>query len=708
MALISEIRKRIGLLVFLIALAIIAFLLMDIFSGPGARGSQQPIVATVNGEDVTIEEYNRVTGQAVENAQRNNPNMDEQTRLRTRESAWQKFLRDKVADSQIEELGITVTGTELMDLLMGKNVVPGIKNEPTFQNPETKQFDPQKVKDYVNSFSNGELPEQEAEGRRRVWKEFEQNVKENQIRQKYTDLVKKAIYVPRWQATFLNQNKNTKTSFNYFFVPYTTIPDGDVSVSDSDLKQYLNENKEKYQQEASVSFDFVKFPIEPSEADKQKAASYVNNLLDEFGKTTNDSIFIYRNSDTPISSAYFTAEELKAQGFTDADTLFKVPVGTILPTQLSGNFYHATKVLNRKEIPDSVKVRHILVRVNPQEDPNIAKNKIDSIYTEIQTNRLSFDEAARQFSQDASNAPKGGDLGWVKKGMMVAPFEDVIFYGAGKGAVQKVLTQFGWHLVQVTDVVTFEPGVRTALLSKEISISSETNSKIYSEANQFAGMNRTQEAFKKSAEEKGLTINTATDLKMGDVQIPNLGANDNIIIWAFKNDIGTVSNVFEVGGNYVVAVETDKKAAGIATLESVRLPLEIEVKKMKKAKKISEQLEAKKGTLQEIAGAMGQEVQSATDVTFDTPSVAGLGREAKVQAAAQALEANKVSAPIAGEQGVYLITVTQRQPAPAEADISGIQIQEDNALRGKVDFGMYEALRKAAKIQDTRYEVLTY
>lgn len=702
MGIITSIRQNVGLLVGLIAVAILSFLLMDIFSGPGGRG-QSVNVAEINGTPVSAQEYQQITNQALANAQRMQPNMDNATRLRVQEQAWQQYLRDKLAQTEYDELGLAVNGAELMDLFTGKNPHPSVKNEPTFQNPTTKQFDPELLKNYVRSFNSGDLPAEETAQRRTVWAQFEKGIAETQLRQKYTDLIKKGIYVPKWQAQMVNENQNFKSTFDYVFVPYTTVDDSQIAFSDSDLKQYLNANKEKFKQKEAVSVKFVAFPVKPSDADKKKAETYVNGLLGEFQSTIDDSTFITRNSDTPFSKGYFTKAELNGKGY-DGESIMNAPLKTLLPVASVDNKYAAIKVLDRATVPDSVKVRHILRRVDAGTDAAKAKATIDSIFTAISSKQTTFDEAAKAISQDGS-ASKGGDLGWVKKGMMVAPFEETIFYGKGKGVLQKVMTQFGWHLVEVTETGIPQAAAKIAVLSRDIAVSTETTGAIYAQANQFAGTNRTQEAFDKAATAANLTVQNAADLKKGDYMIPGLGANESIIAWAFKNPVGTVSNVYEVEDKYAVAVITDKKEEGYATLDNVRAQIETEVKKEKKAEKILEQYKGKAGSVQDIATALGQTVRSVQEVSFDAPTVAGLGREPKVQAAAAILEQGKTSKPIVGDQGVYVIEIKERKTTPSEMDYSPIQFNEANSQRGRVDFSVFEALKNAAKITDTRYDV---
>lgn len=706
MALISEIRKRIWLLVPIIAIAIVAFLFMDVTNSSQGVGRQTLDVATVNGEPISYEKYQEVTAQAVENSRRANPNMDNATRLRVRENAWSVYLQDQLVEKEMDELGVNVSNEEMKDLLFGDTPHAGVANEPIFQNQETKQFDPELLKNYIRSFSDGSIPDDQAFNRRAVWKKFETSIKESRRKQKYSDMIKKGIYVPKWQARIINQNKNTKVDIEYVKVPYTAIQDSEISFTDQDLANHLNSNKEKYRREESANIDYITFDVKPSDADKKNTENALNNLLEQFKTTTKDSTFVSTHSDTPFNNGYLNKSEISLSEYNDIDNLFEAPLGTVIPTYFKNGYYRTVKILDRKSVPDSVEVRHILLRTNPGVNPADTKTRIDSIYTAIKAG-YDFEAAAAAFSEDPSNKEQGGELGWAKKGQMVPSFNDAIFYQLGKGEMTKVLTQFGWHIVQVTDIETSQMGVKTAMITKELTSSTQTRNIIRQQANKFAGLNRTASAFKSAAEEAGYKVLSATSIpKKSDYSIPQLGTNEGMIAWAFKSDEGAVSNVYDMDDKFVIAALTDKKAAGMPSVEDVRLLLEIEVKKDKKAEKLVEQMNGK--GLDAVVQQYNQSVQTAEGVSFDQLTVAGLGSEPAVQAVAGTLEKDEISKPIIGNTGVFVIKANKITKTPKEFDFTPVQTNAKTDLRRKVDQRAFNALKEAAEITDTRFETLNY
>ena len=116
---------------------------------------------------------------------------------------------------------------------------------------------------------------------------------------------------------------------------------------------------------------------------------------------------------------------------------------------------HILKLIDRKSndqkiIVPQFQTRHILIKTSEVVSPETAKQMIDSIYNRVRTGN-NFSTLASTFSNDPGSARDGGSLGWVSPGMMVPEF-DKTMQAAEVGKVsQPFQTQFGWHILQVTD-----------------------------------------------------------------------------------------------------------------------------------------------------------------------------------------------------------------------------------------------------------------
>ncbi len=702
MALIGRIRSNVGLLVLLIALAIISFLLMDVFSGPGSQSADSINAGTVNGIPIDYQAYQTRVQNAINNQQRSNPNMTDAQRLQITENAWDGYVKEVLADQEYDKLGITVPKEEVSSLFLGANAHPSLRNERTFQNPETGQFDPDMVRQYEDNLSN---PPENADSRQisssiRQWNEFKKFVKKDQKRIKYENLIKKAIYVPTWMAEQSNAATNRKSDISYVQIPYTSINDNEVSITDNDLRTHLNNNLNTYKQKANCDIEFVTFDIVPSEADKQEVLTQINNRLTDFKSAPDDSAFIRSYSDIPFNSQYLTQQQIP---ITQKQDVMNAQVGEVYGPIQDGDRYIAYKVLDRISIADSVSCGHILKRVAPNTDDAVARKAIDSLYN-LAIGGADFEELAINNSEDQSNAENGGDLGWVQPGRMVKPFNDAIFYKGRQGDVLKVKTSFGWHLVKIHQSTPSSQAVKVAFLGKDVLPSTQTSNGIYATANEFAGRNTTLAAFRSAAQEKGFNVQTATNLEQNAYNVPNLGATNEVPSWAYSKNVGDVSNVFILDDKYVVAAVTKKRQAGTPTVDDVRLRLESEVRNTKKAALIAEKLGGNTD-LNSIASNYSQTVQNATGVAFDGLN-STLGREPKVQAVAASLEANQSSGPIQGEQGVYVVKVNSVNN-PTAGDMTAVKNTQATALRSRVSGTVMEAIKNVSQVEDIRYKFRT-
>jgi len=691
MAVIGKIRQQVGLLVFIIALAILAFLLMDA-TGAG-RGAQSINVGELNGVELSAQEYNRRVEQTLNNVRNSGQPVTEESRLNAKNSAWRSYIKDVAASQQYDELGVEVGEEEMEELLFGANAHQQIQNTPIFKG-ENGLFDPSLVMGYIDN-----LKETNNVSAAKQWKTFTEFVDRDRKSQKYGGLIGKAMYIPTWLAEMKNDENNVSANIEYVKIPYTQVEDSEVSFSDNDLRSYLNANKEAFDRDASRSVDYISFAIEASDKDIENIQKYVNDYMGDLGKksASDMSNFIARNSDTPFSDTYETASSLV--GFAKADEILASEAGAVIPTHLDNNSYKAIKVVDKKMVPDTVECRHILRSVAQGADDAAAKKTIDSLLVAVQ-NGYDFEAAASAFSDDGSNKEQGGDLGKVTKGMMVPEFNNGIFFENVKGDLFTVKTQFGWHLVEITDAYSMQQGAKIAVLSRAITASSETIRSIYSEASEFIGRNKTEAEFRNAAEEAGYTVKSANDFVKEVPTIEGLGASERLMNWAFASDKGEVSEVFDLGEEYIVAILTDTKEEGMPALEDVRIELENKVKQEKKAAKIAEAIGAN-ADLNAIAGQYNVGVESQSGVRFGSFAV-GDFNDAKAIAAATALGANETSKPIAGETGVYIVKVIDRSLAPELSDFTALQKSEQTKLTNGVQYYTEEALINSADLTDGR------
>jgi len=146
---------------------------------------------------------------------------------------------------------------------------------------------------------------------------------------------------------------------------------------------------------------------------------------------------------------------------------------------------------------------------------------------------------------------------------------------------------------------------------------------------------------------------------------------------------------------------------GYADIQNVTAEIELAVKKEKKAEKLTAELNeqlASGSSIQDFATANQENVGEATQVKFANTYVSGIGLEPFVVGTAMYLPVDQVSEPLVGENGVFVISVTNRQEAPT-ADITGAQSRLKYALESRSNYEAYNALVEDANIQDFRLDI---
>lgn len=702
MALIGEIRKKSWLLILAIGLGLASFIMMDMFSGDkSVFGAGQNTVGSIAGEEVDWQEFNRV-----EQALYGNSGGDVFSR---RNSLWNYFVEEKVIQKEAEQFGLGVSRDELLELEFStdnRRISPVIFQR--FSDPNTRQIDRARLSSFQQAINEGNLSSEYQV----FWKHQEGEIKKDRLQSKLSNLINKAVYTPTWMAEMVHANNNQQVNFDYVKIPFDEVADSEINLTDADFKSFLQKNKSKYTQtEEARKIDYVSFQVIPTKEDSMKIYNDLNGLLPDFRTTDNDSSYVERFYGA-ITGNYLKKAELSP---VYGDSLFNVPNGSVVGPFQDGKSYVAIKVLDKKIIPDSVRARHILINAKTQPEYLAAQKTIDSLKVLVESGAHGFADLATSFSQGPSG-PKGGDLGFSGPGRMVQPFNDLIFYNAERGKVYSVITQFGVHLVEVTDqkFINNESGVKIAVLTQNIVPSEDTQKDVYDKVMGFIGSNRTLSALTKSvSEDPSITLETSPPVKVNDHFVGALGGNQtsrDIVKWAFEQaSVGDVSPEIYVyndevdfyDAKYIIAGLNSVQGKGLSSLAFIKNEIEPLVRNEKKGEILKGKISAK--NLASVVSAFsGTSVESLTDVNFSSQSVAGLGNEPKVIARAFDLEMNQVSDPIVGNNGVYVVELKSKPALSAPSNIPQIRQTASSQTRSKMTGQLPQALRKNAEIEDNR------
>lgn len=698
MALIGSIRKNGWILIVLMSLALGGFILMEIVSNV-KRNSAGDVntIGKVDGQEIKRSDFDTYEKLVYSNS-KSNP-------FQVRTQVWNYFVENAIMTKIADELGLGVPKDELKELEFGDKLSPIIQDR--FKG-ENGQVNLQNLMQIKTAIEQGQFTDPQY---RAYWAIQEKEIIKSRLQDKLINMISKGLYTPTWQAEMAFHETNDRLDFKYARVPYERIADADAPVTDDDYKAYLNEYPGLYDQtEETRVLGFVAFDVPPSAADSTSAREGVAKLVDDLRNTKNDSTFAIANN-----GVYDDAFRSKAQLPTSmADTLLKLPLGTVVgPFFESGNWTIA-KILDRKIVPDSVSARHILIREATPEH----EKTIDSLRALIESGKARFDSLAVHNSQDGS-AAKGGDLGFMANGRTVPEFNNVLFNVGQEGKLYKVKTQFGWHLIEITGkkFIKNEQSVRCVFISLPVEPSDPTQKAVEDRAATLSQQAKSFTELQTMALQQGLQMQTTPPIKANEFALSQAVTGDgvrDVIRWAFneKTKVGNVSKeVFALrntgvyyNNKYIVAALKEIIPAGKATVETLKSQprVETEVKNRKKAEVIKSKT-TNKTDLAAFATQWVVTVDTARNGNFYQAASQGIGSEPRVFGLAYSLSKDAVGGPVAGVGGVYLVQpISEPTKTTPPSDLTIFRRQVSSTAASMIRMNLMSEIKKQANIRDNR------
>ncbi|MBC6608287.1 SurA N-terminal domain-containing protein [Hymenobacter sp. BT188] len=704
MALINTIREKSGWAVGAIVFGLLLFIIGgDLISGQNRLFNRNDTtVGEISGEKVELNDFNNTLEQAKQAfiaQQGRQP--DENTLGYLRDQAWNQTIYRIAFKEQFEALGLEVSDDELYDMVQGRNVHPSIRQ--AFSDPQTGQFDRNKVVEYLKNLDK--LPPQAQD----QWRNFEAGLTPDRLATKYNNLLKLSTYVTSAEAKRFHEAQNTRANIRYLIVPYFSISDSAVKVTDEQLQAYLDKNKGRYKVEDGRDIEYVTIPVTASKEDSAAVRASVDQLTAQFRSAPNDSLFAKLNSDQPYSGAYVSPADLPEK----LREQLPLQVGQVYGPYAENGVYSIFKVTGQKAgTQPAARASHILIKPEntTPEAKAAALAKAKDVLAQIKGG-ADFAAMARQYGTDGTTAT-GGDLGWFTQGRMVPEFEKAIFGATATGLLPNpVETSFGYHIIKVTAPKTNQT-YQIAAVQKNLVPSEATRETAYQKAQELKGAATNLEAFRKAvAADKSLQKLEVKGLGRGDQAVNNMQGARAIVRWAYganqggpETKIGDVSEVFEIGDQYVIAALTGERTKGTADIASIRPELTAAVRNDLKAQQIMEKLKGKTGTLEQIAAGYGSQAQvkTANDVVISSGIIQGLGAEPVAVGKVFGLKPGQKSAPIQGEQGVVIVEPVSITPAAAPADLKAVRQQLASQRTARTDGATYEAVKANANIKDER------
>jgi len=717
--------------VIAIALALTGFILMDAFTGRSKlfSGGNSTTLGKVNGKaiDETIFEKKVQSQEQSELQRKGGGSLGESERQQIISDLWKQEVDQMLLKNEFDKLGLAVEKNERTDMLYGPE--PHQLARQYLGNPQTGEYDPNQAQQIINSVRRGK-----DKGQKEQLNLLLTTMDYARLTEKYTSLVAGTIHYPKWLLEKQNADNSLMAKVSYVNLPASMISDSakEVTVTNKEIADFIEKHKDIYKTDDELrTIEYVMFSAAPTSKDSAATLQQVESLKQKLA-VTNDSAgmktLLASESDLPYTDIYFPESVIQVPA---KDTIFKLPKGVVYGPYLDKDDYVLAKMIDKRTLPDSVYCRHILMRTAGEGGlpDSVAERRLDSAIAAINAG-ASFLNVMKQVSMDqaANSQDSLGIMRFTSQQIQDAErfdqdFGKYILFEGTKGQRKKVKTKFGYHYIEIVDQIKIESHYKVAYLAKKIEASEETERNAENSSLQFAGESRDQKSFdanyEKMLKPKGLQKLFATDISSHAYEIQGVGVSRKFIKQVFDADRGDVLQPERVGDNYVVAVVTEVNKPGKISVAMGRRYIEPILVNRKKAAALKKRI-GKISTLEAVASAMAQPVQTADSIKFSGRSTNAIAYESKVVGAIfnQANKGKVISEAIEGNRGgVYVVRVDNVSSTVVEnADLNSqrssleaqgrMTILMGNRLGGNFNFGnQFDpalVLRKAAKIKDYR------
>ena len=708
MSVIQKIQDKYGkVMAIIIGISLVMFVVMLAFENGGTLfNSQSTTVGKINGEDVDIQKFSKLVEQQIQMMNSQGMGGGEMAAQQANEQAWNQEIAKVLISQEADKLGITVGKKEFNDMLFGAN--PPQELRQAFTDPQTGQYNASVANQQINQIKSKGTEQQKAE-----MNSFLDQLVLQQLGTKFDALLTTSINFPKWMIEKQNAENALMSKISFVREPYTSISDSAVKVTEADIQNYIDKNKKDFKQPESRSISYLAFNAQPNAADSAQARKDILELKAAFDSTKDVRGFLANQGVSTYYNSYISSKRIQVPM---KDSIFRVGAGNIYGPYVDGGSYALAKVIGVKNIPDTVKLRHILIGLSTQDpqtgqqiplrDTATAKKLADSLFLAIQKGS-NFDSLVAKFSTDPGSANTGGVYDNVPSGQMVPEFNDFIF-GNSVGSKGVVKTDFGYHIIEILSQKGNSAGYKIAYVTKPIEASTETDLAASAEATKFAALVKDRKSFDAAAEklqkEKGINKAIATDIPPTGSSIQGIGTSRAFVKSIYDADLGDIIQPQRVGEFYVVGLVTEVNKEGTMSPAKARMMVEPLLVNEKKADIIKNKI-GKISSLEAAASALKKTVETADSIRFGGQGSQVLGFEPKVIGASfNKANLNKVvPEAIAGTQGVYVVRVENQVATP----VANANVEQERTLRyqqakQQARFQSLQALKEAATIKDYR------
>jgi peptidyl-prolyl cis-trans isomerase D len=696
----QKIQNKTGCLMLVIGVAMLAFVLTDLVgSGSSIFGSSANSVGSIDGVDISYDDFNAEFEETKAQIMRNNPGvaMDEAMNQQYRDETWDKMVDAKTLLPEYQKLGVTVSPAELEDLTIGNNTHPQIRQ--SFTDPQSGQFDKNRLIRFLKEDINSN-PEALAS-----WNTFQKQFTSGLVAQKYGSLISSTFYATDLEARTKGKDEKLTINASIVAMPYEQIADSLYKVEDSDILSFAKRFGKKYEQDANRDIEYVKLMVVPSKEDSTKMLNWASDAIEKFSTAKDDSAFVsIMSSETPFNPAF------QVRGsFPPAleDKIFDAPTGTVTgPFENNGTYTLIKVVSTGTDSLRSVKASHILFSVFGN-DTAKAEEEAREALSKIRSGASTFEQEASLKNYDATRGT-GGDMGWVREESTVYPKRLMnALFNSGQGNYIVVRSESGVHLAKATSAVS-KKTVKVAILDQTIYPSTATDGEYYRIAGELLTKVNAKKSFEEVSEALGLTKRVANKISEKNRTIAGLENSSKVTRWLFDENTkeGDMSSIIDLSGSYVVALVSKVREQGLPEATELRGELENMVRNELKAKDLLPKMEealAKSKTIDGLAKAMNTTVMSAPAASFNSGSLPFIGQDEKIIGTILGTPVGKFSKAIEGKAAVAVVYVNNENQYEA-TDLKSLKMQLKMESAQSAQGEVKMALEKKADVKDTRYK----